>query len=215
MKENRTTRGQPGKAAIDWGELRRRLERGRAALEQGAAPAAEKAKQILRARAEELARESPKTPAPQAFLEVVAFQLANETYALETSWVREVYPLKEFTPLPGTPPFVLGLINARGELLAVIDIKKFYDLPEEGLTDLNKVIVVASEGMQLGILADVVLGVQSVPVESLQPSLPTLTGIRAEYLRGVTRERVVVLDAGKLLSRMRIAEQEEVKPQFT
>lgn len=200
MKENQTTGKQPGKAAIDWEELRRRLERGRAALEQGAAPTTEERKRILRARARELAREAPQAPAPDAFLEVVAFELAYETYALETSWVREVYPLKEFMPLPGTRPFVLGLLNVRGRLLLVIDIKKFFDLPEKGLTDLNKVIIVHRNGRELGILADVILGVRLVPLTEIQESLPTLTGIRAEYLRGVTKERLVVLNAEKILS---------------
>lgn len=200
MKDNQATREQPGKAAIDWDELRRRLERARVTLEQGAAPTAEERKQILRARATELAREAPKSPAPDAFLEVVAFELASETYALETSWVREVYPLKEFTPLPDTLPFVLGLLNVRGRLLLVIDIKKFFDLPEKGLTDLNKVIIVHRNGLELGILADAILGVRLVPLAEMQPSLPTLTGIRVDYLRGVTKERLVVLNAEKILS---------------
>lgn len=200
MKDNQTTRKQPGKAAIDWDELRRRLERGRAALEQGAAPAAEKAKQILHARAKELAREAPKTPASEAFLDVVAFQLASETYALESSCVREVYPLKEFTPLPGTLPFIVGLLNVRGRLLLVIDIKKFFDLPEKGLTDLNKVIILHRNGLELGILADAILGVLLVPLAEIQTSLPTLAGIRSDYLRGVTKERLVVLNAENILS---------------
>jgi len=211
MKDNHATRKQPGKAAIDWGELRRRLERGRAALEQGAAPTPEERKRILRDRARELAREAPKTPAPEAFLEVVAFELASETYALETSWVREVYPLKEFTPLPGTRPFVLGLLNVRGRLLLVIDIKKFFDLPEKGLTDLNKVIIVHRNGVELGILADAVLGVRLVPLAEMQASLPTLTGIRVDYLRGVTKERLVVLNAEKILSDKKLVVQDQAE----
>lgn len=50
-----------------------------------------------------------------------------------SEYVREIYPLKEFTPIPCTPPFVLGIINVRGQILSVIDIKKFFDLPEKGL----------------------------------------------------------------------------------
>ena len=133
--------------------------------------------------------------------------------------MREVYPLKELTPLPGTPPFVLGLVNVRGQILSVIDLKKFFDLPEKGLTDLNKLIILDSgdlalskaEGMAFGILADAVLGVRPLPVSELQPSLPTLTGIREEFLKGVTRERVVILDADRLLSSKDIIVHEEVE----
>jgi len=105
---------------------------------------------------------------------------------------------------------VLGVINVRGQILSVIDIKKFFDLPEKGLTDLNKVIIVNSDSMQLGVLADVILGVREIAEEDIQPSLPTLTGIRAEYLIGVAKERLVVLDARKLLSDGNIVVQEEV-----
>jgi purine-binding chemotaxis protein CheW len=112
--------------------------------------------------------------------------------------------------MPCAPPFVLGIINVRGQILSVIDIKKFFDLPEKGLTDLNKVIILHSDSTEFGILADVILGVRSVSLSELQPSLPTLTGIRQEYLKGVTKERLVILDAAKLLCDKRIIIHEEV-----
>jgi purine-binding chemotaxis protein CheW len=187
------------------------METARAALERGLTLTPEETKKILKARAKELAREPEMEETVQGHLEVVEFLLAYETYGIESSSVREVYPLKEFTPLPGTPPFVLGIINVRGQILSVMDIKKFFDLPEKGLTDLNKVIIVRTDGMELGILADVILGVRSIPLEEIQPSLPTLTGIRAEYLRGVTKERLVVLDVEKILSDKRIIVHEEIE----
>lgn len=163
------------------------------------APDAEKIRTILRTRARMLAREPDQGPVADT-IEVVEFVLADETYAVEVRHVREVGPLTDLTPLPGTPAFVLGIINLRGEILSIIDIKKFFDLPERGLTDLNKVIVLHSEKMLLGILADAILGVRRIPRSQIQPSLPTLTGIREKYLQGVTGERVTLLDAEKLLS---------------
>jgi purine-binding chemotaxis protein CheW len=133
-------------------------------------------------------------------IDVLEFQLAQEHYGIELNYVREVYPLKDLTPLPGTPAFVLGVTNVRGQVLSVIDIKKLFDLPDKGLTDLNKIIVVYAAGMELGVLADAVFGLKSLPLGEIQPSLPTLKGIREEYLRGVTRQSMVLLDAKKLLS---------------
>ena len=118
--------------------------------------------------------------------------------------MREVLPLQDLTPLPGTPPFVLGIINVRGEILSVLDLKKLFDLPERGLTDLNKVIILHSEKMAFGILADAILDVHAVPGQALQPPLPTLTGIRAEYLTGITPERLMIVDAERLLSDSKI-----------
>ena len=139
------------------------------------------------------------------------FLLAHETYAIESRHVREIFPLENLTPLPGTQVFVLGIINIRGEILSVIDIKKFFELPDKGLTDLNKVIVLQSENMLFGILADTIVGARQIPLTAIQPSLPTLTGIREEYLKGVTAERTVVLDAEKLLADEKITVQEQVE----
>jgi purine-binding chemotaxis protein CheW len=196
---------------IDWGIVYRRLEAARTAIERGLVPTPEDEKKSLRARAQALAREPEREEAARGALEVVEFQLAYETYGVESWYVREIYPLKELTPLPCTPPFVRGIINVRGQILSVIDLKKFFGLPEKGLTDLNMAIVVHDATMAFGILADVVLGVRSIPVDALQPSLPTLTGIRAAYVKGVTGERLVILDAGTLLSDHKLIVLEEVE----
>jgi purine-binding chemotaxis protein CheW len=94
-------------------------------------------------------------------------------------------------------------------MLSVIDIKKFFDLPEKGLTDLNKLIVLDSGAMRFGILADAIVGVRHIPLAEIQPSLPTLTGIREKYLKGVTAGRTVVLDAEKLIADEKIIVQEQ------
>lgn len=169
------------------------------------------AKHILRTRANALARPSEHAPAAATLLEVLEFRLAEERYALETRYVREVYPLKDLTPLPCTPPFVLGIVNVRGRILPVFDLKKLFGLPEEGLTDLHRIILIEGNQMELGLLADAVMGVGSIPADSVQPSLPTLTGIRSEYLKGVTAERLVVLDAARILADPKIIVSEEVE----
>jgi len=165
---------------------------------------------ILKARAQALAREPLPAEAAGECLELLEFSLAYERYGIEMCWVRETLPLRELTPVPCTPPFVLGLINVRGQIMSVIDIKRFFDLPEKGLTDLNKVIIVQDGAMAFGILADAVCGVRAIPLAELQPSLPTLTGVREEYLKGVTRERTVVLDGRKLLGDRNIIVHEEI-----
>lgn len=173
---------------------------------------------ILKERARELAREPEKKDTSGEYVRVVEFLLAYERYALEASYICEVYPLKELTPLPCTPPFVLGILNVRGRIFSVIDIRKFFELPEKGITNLNKVIILSTDkpvperidGMEFGILADAVSGVKSVPLHEIQTSLFTLTGIREDYLKGVTKDRTVILDAMKILSDKRIVIHEQV-----
>ncbi len=197
---------------IDWREVHRRLENAKAALEQKAAPTAEEKKKILKTRAKALAREPEVDKDGQEQLEIVEFLLADERYAIESSFVHEVYPLHELTPLPGTPLFVAGIINVRGQIVSVVDLKKFFDLPAKGLTDLNTVIILSDGHMQFGLLADAVAGVRRIPLLEMQPPLPTLTGIRQEYLQGVTGQRLVILDAAKILADPRVIVREEAHP---
>ena len=209
MNKNNLT-GEKHTHSIDWSEIYQRLEKVRGALDQGFQLTMEGKKKILNARAKTLAREAKKKGAAEESIKVLEFQLSDEKYAIETGYIREVLPLKELTPLPCTPPFVLGIINVRGQILSVLDIKKFFELPEKGHTQLNKVIFLHSEGMEFGMLADEILGVQDILLGDLQTSLPTLTGIREEYLKGITKEHVVLLDADKLLSDENIMVHEEV-----
>lgn len=196
--------------AIDWRKVEQRLDAARTATRHVWAPSPEETQRILKARALALAQEAVPAEVADERIEIVEFMLAHERYAVESQYVREVYPLENLAPLPCTPAFVLGIVNLRGEILSVIDIKKLFDLPEKGLTDLNKVIVLQSGNMLFGILADVILGVRHIPLTDIQPSLPTLTGVREEYLKGVTPERLVILDASRLLMDEGIVVQEQV-----
>ncbi len=133
------------KAAIDWRTVHQRLAAASAAVERMEMPNAEETRRILKTRAHALAREPAKTQTAAESLEVVEFLLAYEKYAIESRYVREVYPLEDLTPLPCAPAFVLGIVSVRGEIISVINIKKFFDLPEKGLTNLNQVIVLQSQ----------------------------------------------------------------------
>lgn len=166
--------------------------------------------EILQARAKQLAQGAP-APATGSSLELLEFRLAQERYAVETRFVQEVYPLRDLTPLPCAPPFIRGIVNVRGRILTVLDLKRFFDLPEKGLTDLHRVILLRGHGMEIGLLADIALGVRQVATDSLQPTLPTLNGIRAEYLKGVTEEPLIVLDADRILADPGIIVREEVE----
>jgi len=170
----------------------------------------EEQRRILKARAQALARKPAPHIDPRELLDVVEFELAGERYGIEVTQIREVCTLKELTPVPCSPDFVFGIINLRGEIHTVIDLKRFFDLPDHGLTELNQVLILESEDMRLGILADTILGVRTIRLAAMESSMPNLSGIRAIYLKGVTGERLAVLDATKILSDDAIVVCEEV-----
>ena len=151
-------------------------------------------------RAAAIAKEPEQKSGNSDSYEIIKFTLASENYGVESVFVREVYPLRDFTPLPGVPSFILGIINVRGQILPVVDLKKFFNLPEKGSGELNRVIIIRDEQMEFGILADTVIGTKVIYREEVLPVPPTITGIGEEYLNGVTKESLIVLNAEKLLS---------------
>ena len=195
---------------IDWEGIHRRVEAAGRAIARGYTPDPEEVKRALKKRAAMLACEKEEVADSADALEVVEFLLAGEHYGIESLFISEVCPLKDYTPLPGVPSFVLGLVNIRGRILSVVDIKKFFDMPDQGISDLNTVIIIKDDRMEFGILADAIVGVRKVAASAMGPPLPTLTGIRREFLKGVTRERMVILAAARILADNNIVVYEEV-----
>jgi len=209
--ERRATIRQDEKKAVGWGEVRRRLERAGAAIDETLAPSSEEKRKILRERARKLAQGARGNETNGETIEVVKLLMGGEAYGVESSCVREVYPLKDITPLPGTPPFVRGLINVRGQIISVVDLRRFFSLTEMNVTPGSVVVIVCHDSMEFGILADVVSGVSTIQFQEMQTSLPQLKGAQAVYLKGVTGERVAVLDIMKILSDEKIIVHEEVE----
>ncbi|WP_024303753.1 chemotaxis protein CheW [Pseudogulbenkiania sp. MAI-1] len=143
------------------------------------------------------AREQAADPDPP--FEVLAFSLGEESYGIAPHYVVEVAPLRQFTPLPGTPPFVLGIVNLRGRIVSVLDLRVLFEIPKRGLSERNHLVLLQHGGMEFGVLADRILGMQWVSPHTLQPALANLAGIRQAYLQGVTPEQWVILDGARLL----------------
>jgi purine-binding chemotaxis protein CheW len=194
---------------VNWDDVNRRLDATRQAIEHIGAPAAEDRKRILRERARLLAREEEKILDHDS-IPVVEFMLASERYGIESSFVREILQIRELTHLPSTPAFLLGIINIRGEICSVIDLKKFFGLPDRGLPEFNKVIVIENKAMKFGIVVDSVVGTRQILCISLKPPPPTFTGIHAEYVRGVAPGPVIVLDGERILADRNLVVNEQV-----
>lgn len=211
MIERRTDRNETLARSPDWPRIHRQIEAAGAALRGEAALSTEAQTRILRQRARSLASPPLDAGAGGTGLEIVEFRLAQEHYAVEASWVGEVLPLRQLTELPCAPRFVAGIIAVHGRVVAVLDLRVFFELERAGLGDTSRVIVLRGATMEAGILADAVLGSSSIPILRIQPGLPTLTGVRAGFLKGVAPGPVVVLDAGKLLASTSLVVNEEVK----
>ena len=174
--------------------------------EKGVSP--EKMQAILQERARALARVAEVGEGEG--MQLVVFSLANETYGIETDYVKEVQPLQHVSPVPCTPNFVVGVINIRGSIYSVVDIRGFFGVPRQEITDLTKVILVNAAGLEVGILADDVSGAMSVPLAEIKPPLAAQATVKEEYVQGVTKDMLIILNLEALIRDERLIVHEEV-----
>lgn len=194
---------RPRNQAIDWADVRARLTRAQAATTAALELPQERIRALMDERARALAR--PPEPTEQAdALAVMTFALGAERYAIETQYVREAVRLREFSPVPGAPDFVLGVTNLRGNVLCLMDLRRFFDVPSTGLTDLSRMVVVGTERAEFGILVDETFEIATLRPDDIVPPPGSVAGVGREYLLGMTREALIVLDGAALLRDRRL-----------
>ena len=160
----------------------------------------EEARALLAARARRLARPPAEAERGVAALDVLAFDLGEERYAIETRHVREVVRAGFLTPVPGTADYVLGLTNLRGDLVAVVDLRRLLGTTVAEVTAGSPLLILGDDRAQLGVLTDAVHDVTTLPAHAvMDPSAPA-----HEHVRGVTREGLVVLDGHSLVTTTRL-----------
>jgi purine-binding chemotaxis protein CheW len=155
---------------------------------------------ILRQRADKLSGNVKENLQRGESIPVVEFLLIPERYCVPSAAVSEVLPLKEITAIPGVPGFIAGIMNVRGKIISIVNLKSFFNLKEIGLTERNKIIVLRHRAMEFGIVTDAITGTGEVHQSSLYPPPVTLNGIGAEYITGVTQDGLILLDVAAILS---------------
>jgi len=156
----------------------------------------ESRRDTLASRARLLARVPAEPPRPGEMLELVVFVLAGERYGIESRLVREVARLTRFTPVPGTPAFVLGITSLRGGILALFDLRQLLGVVAVGVTDLGRIVVVGENRREFGLLADSASEMICVPRAGLAQSE---TAWGRAYVKGVSPDGVIVLSGEALL----------------
>lgn len=210
------TESNAARPGIDWPQIYERLAQASAALAESWQPDEERQQRLLAEREARLAQARAASQAQPAEdqLPVLEFQVAQARYAVEVGWVKEVYAPKTLTPVPCTPAFIAGIISVRGRVVSVLNLHQFFDLPSQGLSNLNRVVIVQAGGLELGILADTILGERKLPLTALE--LPTLeTSVRepawrGKYLQSLTSDGLQVLALEKLLAAPELIVREEV-----
>ncbi len=135
--------------------------------------------------------------------QLVIFELANEVYGVDIGRVQEIIRMTSITKLPRAPEFVEGVINLRGKVIPVVDLKKRFGL-EEGERGRSSRIVVVDVGQQtLGMVVDGVSEVLRINRSAIEPPSPVVTTIESDYIRGIAKleaRLIILLDLDKVLS---------------
>jgi purine-binding chemotaxis protein CheW len=137
-------------------------------------------------------------------LQLVVFQLGVELYGVEIACVHEIVRMQSITRVPRAPAFVEGVINLRGKVIPVIDLRHRFHLPAAPHTRASRIVVVEIGDQVVGLVVDGVSEVLRVNTTLIEPPSPVVAGIDSEYLQGIARlpERLVVLlDLDRVLAR--------------
>jgi len=155
---------------------------------------------ILQERARKAAGfKTPVTATGESLL-VVELELIPEHYGIPASFIAEILPVKEITAIPGTPLFVMGVMNFRGKIISVVNLKSFFNLNAVGISQLNKVIVIQHGQMEFGILADNIFGVLNLRLSDIHTPPATVNGIGAEFITGVHADGLILLNIDNIVA---------------
>lgn len=141
-------------------------------------------------------------------IQVACFRLQDDLYAVDIMRIKEIIRPQKLTPLPQAPAFIEGIINLRGAVIPVIDLRKRFDMPARELTGATRLLIVRLAAQTLGLVVDDVTEVITVPVKDIKPPPVVSDGAIVNHLLGVClsgEDMVMLLDIDRLLTKNEIS----------
>ncbi len=135
--------------------------------------------------------------------QVVVFELGDEKYGTDISTVREIIRMPTVTQMPGTPEHVRGVINLRGRVIPVVDLRTRFRLPAAEVTADTRVLVVDIAGESIGVVVDAVTEVRRITSSSVESPGATTTTEESFYIEGIAKQEehlLILLDLERALA---------------
>lgn len=136
--------------------------------------------------------------------QLVVFKLGEEAYGLSISEVQEINRIQEITRLPGTPEFVEGVINLRGRIIPVIDLRKRFGFEAREWDRSTRIVVTRFQEETIGVIVDSVTEVLRISEEVIEPPSKVVEGVETEYIQGIANlgeKLVILLDLNKAIKK--------------
>lgn len=134
----------------------------------------------------------------------VIFNLAKEYYGLDIASVEGIIKLQTITKMPKSPEYVEGVINLRGTVVPVIDLRKRFGLPQIEMTKDTRIVNVYMGKTKVGMIVDAVSEVIRVPEDAIEPPPSMVAGVDISFIKGIAKlddRLVTLLDLNRILSR--------------
>ena len=136
-------------------------------------------------------------------LQLVTFSIGSEEFGVDILKVIEIIRTMEITKVPKAPAFVEGVINLRGLVIPIIDLRRRFGLAEKAGDSDTRIIVIEINGMSVGFVVDSVSEVLRIPANTVEPAPPVVAGVDSDYISDVGKledRLLILLDLDKLLS---------------
>jgi purine-binding chemotaxis protein CheW len=136
-------------------------------------------------------------------IQLVVFDLASEHYGVDIADVREIMRMQTITKVPGAMAYIEGVINLRGKVLPVLDLRKRLGLHVGDLTEESRIVVIDIATGEVGVIVDAVTEVLRVQNSAIEGPSSMLAQGNSDYLRGIAKlsdRLIILLDLNKLLS---------------
>jgi purine-binding chemotaxis protein CheW len=141
--------------------------------------------------------------------QLISFTVGAEEYGLELLRVREVIRMRQITWLPKAPPCVRGIINLRGDVIPIVDLRERFGMQAQEQTAMTRVIVVELEGRPVGMVVDSASQVVRVPADQFDPPPTTVGGRSGDFIVAVGKmgdRLIIMIDVGRILSTEEISQ---------
>ena len=127
--------------------------------------------------------------------QIVSFRLAREEYGLDIMGVQEIILMGAITEIPEVPDYIRGLINLRGKVIPIVDLRSRFSLEATEPTEHTRIIVVNAAGTTLGIIVDAVNEVLRIDAKQIEPPPSGLVGVEHAYIKGLVKmeEKIMIL----------------------
>ncbi len=135
-------------------------------------------------------------------LKLIVFQLVDKEYVIPVNQVRSIEKLQHITRVPSTASYVKGVINLRGVVTPIIDLRSRFELPSKEPTESTRVIIAGVEDKEVGLIVDAANDVLDVTREAIEPSPEVVGVVEAEYIGGVVKKNrrlLILLHLDKIL----------------